>query len=86
MDANINVKIPRSLLWSTENVNGLPDDEEYLYGSFLLNKLPIYAEWDYLMKNLPDFMVKKYLLKPTKKVACWATREGIETDGKSLCK
>ena len=85
MDTNINIKIPKSLLWSTENVNGIPDVEVYLYGSFLLQKLPIYAEFDYLMKNLPQFVIDKYLTESTRKLPCWATRKGIEVDGKSLC-
>ena len=85
MDTNINIKIPKSLLWTTENVNGIPDDEVYLYGSFLLQKLPIYAEFDYLLKNLPQFVIDKYLTESTKKLPCWATRKGIEVDGKSLC-
>ena len=82
MDANINVKIPKKLLWTTENVNGLAENEEFTYGTFLLNKLPIYTEWDYLIQNLPQEMIDKYLGKNQKKVACWATREGIVVDGK----
>lgn len=81
MDANINVKIPKKLLWTTKNVNGLEETEEFSYGTFLLNKLPIYTEWDYLIQNLPQSMIDKYLGNK-KKVACWATREGIVVDGK----
>lgn len=83
LDANINIKIPTSLLWTQENVNGLEDDEEFTYGSFLLNKLPIYTEWDYLIANLPQAMIDKYLSSRKKKISCWATREGIQIDGKS---
>ena len=83
LDANINIKIPEKLLWTKENVNGLESDEEFTYGSFLLNKLPIYTEWDYLIKNLPQEIVEKYLSSRKKKISCWATREGIQIDGKS---
>ncbi len=83
LDANINIKIPPSLLWSKENVNGIADDEEFTYGSFLLAKLPIYTEWDYLIANLPQKIVDKYLSNRKKKISCWATREGIQIDGKS---
>jgi hypothetical protein len=83
LDANINIKIPKSLLWSKENVNGLPDAEIFTYGSFLLNKLPIYTEWDYLIANLPQFMIDKYLKNRKAKIDCWATKEGIQIDGKS---
>ena len=84
MDANINIKIPEKLLWTKDNVNGLKESETLTYGTFLLNKLPIYTEWDYLIQNLPQAMVDKYLGKGQKKVACWATREGIVVDGKSF--
>lgn len=83
LDANINIKIPKSLLWTSENVNGLDEDEEFTYGSFLLNKLPIYTEWDYLIANLPQFLIDKYLSNRKKKISCWATQAGIQIDGKS---
>ena len=83
LDANINVKIPKSLLWTTENVNGLKKEDVFLYGTFLLNKLPIYSEWDYLIASLPQIIVEKYLGNNQKKIVCWAVKEGIQIDGKA---
>ena len=82
LEANINIKIPSSLLWTKENVNGF--DEPFSYGSFLINKLPIYTEWDYLIANLPQFVIDKYLANRKTKIACWATKQGIQIDGKSF--
>ncbi len=83
LDANINFKLPKSLLWTTVNVNNLAEDEVFTYGSFLLNKLPIYTEWDNLIPSLPEAIVDKYLKNRKSKVACWATQKGIQIDGKS---
>ena len=49
-------------------------DEYVSYGSFLLNKLPIYAEWSKLLEMLPESMLQKYLGKRNVKVSNWATR------------
>lgn len=80
LDACINRKIPKSLLLS-EDMN--PNTEYIPYGSFLLNKLPIYTEWSKLLDMLPKSVHDKYLSQRKVKVSNWASRSGIEIDGMS---
>lgn len=84
-DANINTKIPRALLPAGGDTSDSENDSYYPFASFLLNKLPIYTEYAAICDNLPDWMRKKYLdSKP--KIGCWATKSGIEVDGKNYAK
>ena len=79
---NINTKIPRSLLPPGSEAL-YPDTDEVLpFGTFLLNKLPVYIEYADICDNLPEWMKKKYL-DGFKNKGCWATKAGIETDGKA---
>ena len=49
-------------------------DEVISYGSFLLNKLPIYTEWSRLLDMLPKWVHDKYLGQRKIKVSNWASR------------
>ncbi len=46
-----------------------PNTEYIPYGSFLLNKLPIYTEWSKLLDMLPKSVHDKYLSQ--RKVKVW---------------
>jgi hypothetical protein len=50
------------------------NDDYVSYGSFLLNKLPIYTEWSNLLEMLPKWMLEKYLGQRKVKVSNWASR------------
>ena len=80
-DANINCKIPRALL--PEGTPTEADGEYFPFAAFLLNKLPIYAEYAAICENIPDWMKVKYLQRGAA-VACWAKSNGIEIDGESF--
>ncbi len=61
-EANINKKLPKALL-PPETVSEQEEDKSYYpFGAFLLNKLPIYAEYAKLCDNLPQWMRDKYLV------------------------
>ena len=56
----------------TEDAN---DTDDFVsYGSFLLNKLPIYTEWSNLLEMLPKPIIDKYLGQRKVKVSNWASR------------
>lgn len=58
-DADINSKVPRSLLPPETQ-----DDEKepyYPYATFLFNKLPIYTEYAKIAEWLPETLKKRYL-------------------------
>ena len=79
LDANINFKLPLVLLPQSEN--GTQNNEYIPYGTFFLNKLPIFSEYAALCDALPQWMVEKYISNPShKKVLCWATTQGIKID------
>ncbi len=79
LDANINMKLPRGLLPPEETARADSEGggDYYPFGAFLLNKLPIYAEYAKLCDCLPKWMRERYLAygKPRN---CWATENGIE--------
>ena len=78
-DTNINVKVPRALLPPGSEAE-FPEKTDYLpFAAFLLNKLPIYAEYSGINDNLPKEVREKYLKKWAPK-KCWATENGVKTD------
>ena len=80
LDADINFKIPKSLLPANSKCE---NEEKYVsYGTFLLKKLIIYAEWAALYQNLPDWMLEKYV-KSEDNISNWATENQVEIDGVS---
>ncbi|TRY70644.1 hypothetical protein TCAL_05942 [Tigriopus californicus] len=82
-DTNINVKMPKRLL-PPGTESSYPTEKEPLpFAAFLLNKLPIYAEYSSICDHLPDWVRKKYLGHKSI-TGCWATQSGIEIDGSKL--
>ena len=78
-DTNIHTKVPKALLpLGSEKLYPL-NDSYYPFGTFLLNKLPIYAEYADLVKNLPEWMREKYL-EPYERKQCWAEEAAIDLD------
>ena len=55
----------------------------YPYAAFLLNKLPIYAEYAHICDVLPEWMKKDFLECNYERKVDWATAMGIEIDGSS---
>jgi len=57
----------------------------YPFAAFLLNKLPIYAEYAHICDDLPDWMREKYL-EPAFNggSSCWAAGGGVQIDGETL--
>ncbi len=80
LDANINIKIAEKLLFDKDNVYDLDDDEYYPHGAFLMQKLPIYSEYEALVANLPQNIRDKYVNRKYKKLSCWATSNKITID------
>lgn len=84
-DTDINVKMPKKLLPpGSESMYPLKK-EPLPFAAFLLNKLPIYAEYSSLCDHLPSWVREKYLNHPSIK-ECWATQTGIEIDGTKVKK
>ena len=80
IDANINAKIPRSLLPPNSELE--EDTEYYPYGAFLFRKLPIYVEYRKICEGLPEKMRQKFLDVRFNHRDNWATRNGVTVDGK----
>lgn len=81
-NTNINTKIPRSLLPPSSGALYPEDDTVVPFATFLLNKLPIYAEYAKICDHLPQWMRNRFL-SGVKNKTCWASRHGIRIDGKA---
>eukprot|EP00095_Tigriopus_kingsejongensis_P002560 maker-scaffold309_size213625-snap-gene-1.29 protein:Tk02560 transcript:maker-scaffold309_size213625-snap-gene-1.29-mRNA-1 annotation:"isopenicillin n synthetase" len=79
-DTNINVKIPAKLLPPGSEAKYPQRPEPLPFAAFLLNKLPIYAEYRHICDQVPDWVRTQYLNHPALK-SCWASQTGIEIDG-----
>lgn len=77
-DADINTKIPASLL--PPGTEDKFDRSYYPYVTFLFFKLPIYAEYSHVSDNIPESVYKKYIENYEPK-ECWATKTAIQVDG-----
>ncbi len=78
-NANVNSKIPVSLLPAGSEGKSPEETEFYPFGAFLFHKLPIYFEYKGICDNLPGWMKKEYLdaYKPKK---FWALERILSGD------